>query len=392
MGNKKNSSKKKQEVAGENRNVEKGANSQTHVNFALYFLFFLLIVVVYFCYQIIQPYIHTIIMAAILAITLSPINRFILRKVKGRQNLAAILSCLFLTLVVIIPILFMLIAVIQQGIGSFNAISDWVKQEEYRKLTENDYVSQVLIWGENKLPDLQRLFPDLDLKKIKFNQILLDGSAIVGSFLMNQGGHIVGNITALIGKFFLMIFAFFYIIRDEEKIFSNILHYSPLSASHEEQIIIKVRAVAKSALIGTLITAVAQGAAGGIAFWICDLPGLFWGMIMAFASLIPIVGTALIWIPAALYLLITGHWGLAIFMVAWCAIIVGMIDNLVRPLFMKGSAGMSTLLIFFSIIGGIGYFGLLGVLYGPLLFGLAMVLFYIYSLEMNDFLDSQDKR
>ena len=144
--------------------------------------------------------------------------------------------------------------------------------------------------------------------------------------------------------------------------------------------------------MGTFVTAIAQGAAGGIAFTIAGLPGLFWGMVMAFASLIPMVGTALIWIPAAVYLLIWVHWGWALFLVIWCVVLVGGIDNILRPLFMQGSAKMSTLLIFFSILGGINLFGLLGILYGPLIFGLAMILLYIYDLEFEPFLNQQDNR
>jgi predicted PurR-regulated permease PerM len=112
---------------------------------------------------------------------------------------------------------------------------------------------------------------------------------------------------------------------------------------------------------------------------------------MAFASLIPLVGTALIWVPAAGYLFISGEWGYGIFMVTWCAVVVGMIDNFVRPLFMQGAADMSTLLIFFAILGGINYFGLIGLLYGPLIFGLAMVFLHIYNLEFGSFLNNQDR-
>jgi len=100
----------------------------------------------------------------------------------------------------------------------------------------------------------------------------------------------------------------------------------------------------------------------------------------------------MIWIPAAGFLFISGKIGHGIFLVIWCIIVVGSIDNFLRPMFMKGSAGMSTMLIFFSILGGINMFGLIGILYGPLIFGLAMVLLYIYELEFKDILKYQDTR
>ena len=189
-----------------------------------------------------------------------------------------------------------------------------------------------------------------------------------------------------------MIFTFFFLIRDEARILNRILHLAPMSRSQEMQIIGKINEIGKSALLGTFVTALAQGIAGGIAFYICGLPGLFWGMVMAFASLIPMIGTALIWIPAALYLIISGSLWLSLFLVIWCVIVVGGIDNFVRPLFMQNGSEMNTLLIFFSILGGINSFGLMGLLYGPLLFGLALVLLYIYSIDFKGFLSELDQR
>lgn len=377
-------------------NAKKTDNSDTTKRFSLnvahFFLFFLLIIVVIACYKIIEPFLNVIILAAILAMVLNPIHLKILKLVKDRRNLAAVLTCVFLTLVVIIPLTVMLISVIQQGIDSFNSINDWIAKNEYKELLQNHYIKGLISWFEGKLPYFQKLFPNLDIHKLNLNDLLLNLTANIGKILVNQGGNLLSNVTSIFMKFFLMIFVFFYIIRDEAHLLETILHYSPLSASQENQILDKIRDVSRSALIGTLVTALAQGAVGGIAFWISGLPALFWGMVMAFASLIPLVGTALIWVPAAGYLLISGHWGYAIFVVIWCSVIVGMLDNFVRPLFMKGSAGMSTLLIFLSLLGGIGYFGILGILYGPLIFGLAMVLFYIYSVEFNQFLNIQDEK
>ena len=362
-----------------------------NLNYGHYFLFFLLILIFVACYHIIKPYLHTIILALILATIFNPIHQKIAIFVKGRRNLAALLSCLVLTLVVVLPLVFMFFALIQQGIQSFNAIYDWIAAGRYEQLLAHPAVTKVVGWVDSWLPDIQKIFPDVEPDRLKIDKILLGITSSVGKILINQGGHLVGNLTAIIGKFFLMIFTFFFFVRDEERIFAAVLHLIPLSTSHENEIVLKVKTVARSALLGTLVTAVAQGAAGSLAFWICGLPAIFWGMVMAFASLIPLVGTALIWVPAAGYLFLSGEWGYGIFMVTWCAVVVGMIDNFVRPLFMQGAADMSTLLIFFAILGGINYFGLIGLLYGPLIFGLAMVFLHIYNLEFGSFLNNQDK-
>jgi len=359
---------------------------------AHYFLFLLLIVVLIGCYNIIKPYLHTIILAMILAVIFTPVNKKLERLLKGRKNTAAALSCLLLTMVVVLPVLFMLLAIIQQGIDSFDAIYTWVESGKYHALSSHPLVTGVVAWGQGVLPDIERYFPDFNLKDLRIDQAILNMTRTIGKTLLNQGGYLAGSLTSFVGKFFLMLFAFFFFVRDEEMIFDSLLHLIPLSSSQESRIIEKIKSVSKSALLGTFVTALAQGLAGGIAFWITGLPALFWGIAMAFASLVPLVGTALIWIPAAIFLLISGHWGLALFMTVWSVVVVGMIDNIVRPLFMQGSADMSTLLIFFSILGGINYFGLIGLLYGPIIFGLAMVLLYIYSIEFDEFLNQQDNK
>src|SRR5690606_27364726 len=138
------------------------------------------------------------------------------------------------------------------------------------------------------------------------------------------------------------------------------------------------------------LTAIAQGIAGGLGMWLAGFPGLFWGTMMGFASFIPVVGTALIWVPATLYLFIMGDISWMIFLLIWSIAVVGSIDNLLRPLLMQGSAGMNTLMIFFSLLGGLQLFGLIGLIYGPLIFAITIVLFNLYEEEFQPFLNRQD--
>lgn len=360
------------------------------LNIGHFFLFFLLIIVLAASFHVLSAYWHTIIFAIVLAIVFSPAHRHILRLTGGRENTAALLSCLTLTLVVVLPLLFVFISLIMQGIESFNAIHAWINAGEYEKFIALPLVAKMWAFASPYLPDMTKFFHQLGRGAQPINKTILDVTSQLGTFLISQGGGLMGNLGAFIGKFFLMIFTFFFIIRDGKNIFHHLLHLIPLQTSDEDKIISKIKAVSSSVLLGTFLTAVAQGVVGGFAFWMTGLPGLFWGAMMAFAALIPFVGTALIWLPATGYLLIIGKWGAAIFMVSWCVIVVGLLDNLIRPLFMKGAANMSTLFIFFAILGGLNTFGLIGLLYGPLLFGLAMVLLYIYEIEFDQFLNHQD--
>ena len=199
----------------------------------------------------------------------------------------------------------------------------------------------------------------------------------------------LGSLTRFMMNFLLLLFVLFFVLRDHDKLIAFIRHALPLSRSQEDILFKEVKDVSKSALLGSLLTALTQGIVGGFGLWLAGFPGVFWGVVMAFASLIPFVGTALIWVPAAFYLAVTGEIEWAGFMLLWGALVVGSIDNFLRPLFMQGSS-MSTVVVFFSLIGGLQVFGLMGLIYGPLVFAVALVLFKIYEKEFSSFLDSQD--
>lgn len=365
-----------------------------HVSFSILstvFLFGLLLLVLWGCYEIMKPYVSTIVLAGILAALFGPLNRRIVSLLKGRRNAAALLSCVLLTLVVVLPLFTVLVMVIQQGIDSFRAIQAWVEAGKHQMLLDVPVVKHIAELADGYFDRIDALVGGVEKPELKLKELLSSVSSKVAGFLINQSGFIIGNVTMLVGNFLLMLFVFFFLVRDEDEILASVLHLSPLSMSKEQQIIAKVKAVARSALLGTLLTALAQAIAGGIAFWIVGLPAAFWALMIGFTSLIPVVGTALVWVPAAGYLFVAGKTGYAIFMVVWSVVVVGSIDNFVRPIFMQGSADMSSLLVFLAILGGISYFGLIGLLYGPLLVGLGTVLLYIYALEFGSYLDEQDE-
>ncbi|MFP4391374.1 MAG: AI-2E family transporter [Desulfohalobiaceae bacterium] len=384
------SGKNGQEKASASGGREVQEGFRLDLNHSHLFLFLLLLAVLYGCYAMLKPFLDPIILAVILGTLLGPLQRKLEAKLWGRKNLAALISCLLLTFIVILPLVFVSLALIKQGINSFGDIYRWISQGRYEELYSLPLVEEAIQYFQNYWPDLQRLFPDLEA--MEFRQVILQKTAAMGSFFVGQAGLALGNITALAGKFFLMIVIFYFVIRDEETLSAYILHLIPLSASQKQSIISKIEDITKSALLGNFVVAAVQGAAGGMAFWIVGLPGLFWGVMMAFSSLIPVVGTGLIWIPAGIYLLAAGKTVLAIFLLLWCTFVVGLVDNLLRPFFMRGGSKMSVLLLFLSLLGGIYYFGMIGLLYGPLLLGLALVLLLIYKSEFASFLDYQDKR
>ncbi len=342
-----------------------------------------LLVAAFACFLLVEPYINSIVMAFIISLLMFPIHDWFEQKMPSHPNMASLLSCVVLTFIIVIPLLFVFAAIVQQGSVFSQNTYKWVTSGGIQDIFQHPLVVQGLSIVNEYLP-----FDKIEPKAIA--EKIAQFATSFGSNLVAISAKILGDATNFLMDFFLMLFVLFFLLRDHEKIISAIRHILPLSRSQEDKILTEIEQVSKSAVMGSFLTAIAQGVAGGIGMWLAGFPGLFWGTMMGFASFIPVVGTALIWIPAAAYLFLTGDTTWAIFLTAWSVVIVGSIDNLLRPLLMQGSSGMNTLMIFFSLLGGLHLFGLIGLIYGPLIFAVTIVLFNIYEEEFKDFLNVQD--
>lgn len=349
-----------------------------------YLLILALLLALYGSYLLVAPYLGAIVLAFVLSLLCYPVHHWIGSKMPAKPNLAATLSCLLLVLVILVPASLVFAALVQQGLLVTKQIYLWLGQGGAEQLLQHPYLQQLQALAADKLPG------DL-LTPRQIIERLSEFAAGFSKELLNLSTKMLGDLTGLLFSFVLMLFVLYFLLRDHDKIVAAIQHYIPLSRSQKDALLSEAKLVARSAVLGSVLTAIAQGLAGGIAMAIVGFPGLFWGTMMAFASFIPAVGTALIWLPASLYLFFTGDWGWGLFLAGWGVLVVGSIDNVLRPILMQGSSNMSTLLIFLALLGGIQLFGLIGVIYGPIIFALTLVLLRLYTIEFKDFLAQQDK-
>ncbi|GAB5450355.1 MAG: AI-2E family transporter [Halioglobus sp.] len=347
-------------------------------------LLVILAVSLYGCYVLVRPFLEPIVLAILVGMLAHPIHHRVEMRLGGRQSVAALLTCVGLCLVVLLPTIFLLAAVLEQGISYSLIVKEWATPENVQALMSRPSVVKVQSWLTDVLPA-----GTLEAENIRSRALSLASS--LGGKFATVSTALLGSVTAFFLNGVLLLFVLFFVLRDHDRLIEFLRRAMPLSRSQEDLLISEVRKVSKSALMGSLLTAVTQGVVGGIGLWIVGFPALFWGTVMAFTSLIPFVGTALIWVPAALYLAVTGELGWALFLGVWGVVAVGSIDNFLRPLFMQG-ASMNTVVVFFSLIGGLQVFGLMGLVYGPLIFSVALVLFRLYEEEFERFLDSQDSR
>ncbi|HVH69494.1 MAG TPA: AI-2E family transporter, partial [Candidatus Dormibacteraeota bacterium] len=198
-------------------------------------------------------------------------------------------------------------------------------------------------------------------------------------FLAERIGTILKNIAAFIFDLFVMIFAMFYFFRDAGRILGAARSILPFDAAHKDAMITQVQELISASVITSLLVAAIQGALGGLGFAIVSLPApVFWGVVMAFFSLVPVVGSGLIFVPASLWLGFSGHWGRALLLLAICVGISTVMDNVLRPLLLGGRTELSGLLIFISVVGGVNLFGMLGLVLGPILMAMAAGLLSAY--------------
>nr|WP_255555646.1 AI-2E family transporter [Enterovibrio paralichthyis] len=337
----------------------------------------------YACYVLIAPYVGSIVLAFIVSLLFFPLHERIDNKLKSHPNIAATLSCTLLTVMIIIPMIFVAAAILRQGITFFTSAYEWLTSGGAKQILSDPSVQEALKLVDKWLP----------VESINPQELVTKAASTLSSLssqMIGMSSQILGDVTGVFVNFLLMLFVLFFLLRDHDKIINTLRHVSPLSRTQEDTLLDEVEKVAKSAVLGSFLTALAQGLVGGFAMWLAGFAGLFWGTMMAFASFIPVVGTALIWLPAAGYLLLTGEWQWAAFLIGWGVLVVGSVDNLLRPLLMQGNSGMNTLLIFFSLIGGLHVYGLMGVIYGPIIFSLTLVLFRMYETEFHSFLEKQD--
>jgi len=183
----------------------------------------------------------------------------------------------------------------------------------------------------------------------------------------------------------------FFFLLDGRRILEKILYYVPLASKEEDRMVGKFLSVSRATLKGTLVIGIVQGALGGLSFWVAGINGaVFWATIMAVLSIIPGIGTGLIWVPAVIYLFAEGHAGTAIGLTIWNAAVVGSVDNVLRPWLVGKDTQMPDLLILLGTMGGIVLFGAAGIVIGPLIAALFVTVWEIYGEMFKDVLPARE--
>ncbi len=327
--------------------------------------------VLYLSWVLIRPFLIPVFLAVVLTLAGRPVYEFLLKYIP-RPAIASALTCLVLVGIIVVP--FILVA----GMLTTQAMELYVSIGKQMKA---GMLEQTIYEGLGRLgPVLKELKNYLGLSRADVLKELGELLRRISEFIYSSLGGIIRGLGSMVGGFVLMMFVTYYLLVDGHRLVERVCELSPMPYEVNLQIREVLASSLKSTLRGSVLLALIHGALGGIGMWIFGVPhALFWATVMVFASVVPVVGTALVWVPAGAYMIMVGELGAGIGMMIWClmAAIVG--DNFLRPRLIGSGTGLHPLLTFFAILGGIASFGLVGLLVGPMVLALLLALLEIYQ-------------
>jgi predicted PurR-regulated permease PerM len=328
-------------------------------------LLFATAVALYLCWLMLQPFVNVLAWAAVLVISFYPIHRRLVART-GRPATSAILSSLIVIVVILIPLTLITFAVINQMAGVLQNL----QASAATLLNPNSPVTGRFIgW----------LGQYVNVEQLSSQEFLVDRLKGLGGTIAGRTLGFVGGVVGVVVQVFFVIFTMYYFFRDGDKILRALPEMLPLERTESEEIFTRTRDVIGASLYGVLVIAIIQGALGGLAFWVLRLPSaIVWAVIMTFLSMIPMAGAFIVWVPAAIYLAVTGHWVKALILVAWGLFVIGTIDNFLRPKLVGERTKLHELFIFFSVLGGLEVFGVLGIVLGPVVVAITLALLDVF--------------
>lgn len=334
-------------------------NSQRLATVLFYALVALL---VYLAYLVFAPFIVPLAWAVVFAVVSYPVYKHLTRR--WSQTTAALASTVGVTLIIIVPMVLVIIAFVHQGVNAVQAIETRIADGRFAKLDE--------LWMR-----MQGWVPELGSDDLATT--LRHYGSLAAAFIVTKLGTILEHAALFFFHVCVTVFALFYFFRDGEPMVKRLRELLPFEFTHRQHMLSQAHNLIFASVTSSLVTAVIHGALGGVAFGLAGIKSpVFWGVMMGFFSFIPAVGSALIWVPLSITLMVGGHMWRGVLLLIACIVIVSLVDYVVRPWLIGGETELGGLLVFIGVLGGVTVFGLLGIVLGPIVVALAASLLELY--------------
>lgn len=318
---------------------------------------------------VVWPFLIPVVVGAFVVVLFDSPHEALVEKLHGRRGLASLLSTIAVFLLILVPLGGVVFVLVEQAIELAGSLKEFLGPGGL----------SALLGGQ--IPEPLRPLVER-LEGLGVGAELQKALASIGKYLAGLVGGIVTTASAVFINGFLMVVSMYYFFLDGRRILGELSRATPMDVRYEDEFFQEFRDVAQTMVFVNVVTAVVQGLLGGIGFVIVQLPTpLVWAVLMSFLSLVPILGTGLVWAPAGVILLLSGRTVAGIFMLAWGFLVVGSVDNLLRPILAKGRIRLHPLLVFVTIFGGLAVFGAVGVVLGPLIGSLFTAMVRIWKRD-----------
>jgi predicted PurR-regulated permease PerM len=336
------------------------------------FFFAVFLFLLYQFYQMFRVFLVPLTWAALLALIFYPLHARLTALLRGRMGLASLIFTTAVILVVMVPTVLLSILLANQSADLYERTTEVLTSEQPQQwLDRMKALIPVRVW-DVVLPVLQR--PDINLASLAKT-----GVSALSGFLVSQAAGVAKNVAAFVVNFFLTTFALFFFFRDGARMVKAIRDALPMEPEHKDLLLTRFYETVSAVVQGTLVTAAAQGVLAGLGYWALGVPfSLVLGCASAFLSLVPF-GTPVVWISVAIYLAATGSIWRALLLALWGALVVSMVDNVLRPLIIGGRTEIPTVLLFFGILGGLQAYGFLGIFLAPVVIAILVAFARIYK-------------
>lgn len=332
-------------------------------------------IVGYLCFQMARPFLVAISWAAVLAILFEPVQSRLERRLR-RPTLAAAICCVLVVVLLLLPAVAVVISVGRE-------VSHLLQEQG---LPPNADYTAIKAWVlERVQAGTHAVSSRIGIDDVGLADALVQVADQVRTFLVDQTQAIVGGVAGFLFNVIVILFTLFFFLRDRERVLEALRGFMPLSTKNANAVLGRVRDVIIAAVMGGGLVSISQGILAGFGFWVLGVPApLLWGVATSVFSLIPLVGAAGVWVPVSIVLLLNGQPLKALGLALYGGLVISLVDNFLRPLVIGQSTQLHTLLIFFSILGGIQIFGFLGLVMGPVVLALGLALFEIIRRDIAE--------
>ncbi|MBW7472885.1 AI-2E family transporter [Marinobacter sp. M216] len=321
-----------------------------------------------------KPFFGPIFWAVAIALIFHPVQQLLVRKIGERPNVNALITLVTCMVIVVIPVLVLITSLIAEGVGVYQQIQDG-------EIRPGEYIDQV----NKSFPAIQSFLAQFDINFAEIRDRAVNIFVGGSQFFAKQALGVGQNTFQFFLGLALMVYLAFFLLRDGTKLVELMIRALPLGDERERLLFAKFAEVTRATVKGNLLIAIIQGALGGLIFWILGISGaLLWGVVMAIVSLLPAVGAALVWVPAAIYLAAVGDTIQAVILTIFGVVVIGLADNLLRPVLVGRDTKLPDYIVLLSTLGGIVMFGVNGFVMGPLVAALFMAFWGIFIREFGE--------